>query len=112
MKVQTISPEEPGYKDIDNKVLEHLGQRVDYGLLASRYNAAEKNTILLLKLSPHLRIGNIAKVLLGRGLKRKEDYEITRLKRDTNEVPIPVDLRPVAIKKLTEAMMSTPASKD
>jgi hypothetical protein len=79
---------------------------VDYPALAERYNEAEKGTILLLKLASHLRLGNIATVLARRGIKRKEDYEITRLKRDTNDVPIPIDLRPVAIKKITKKEMS------
>ena len=95
---------------MDNKLLEELGQRVDYPALAERYNEAGKDTILLLKLSSRIRVGNIATVLARRGIKRKVDYDITRLKRDANDVPIPVDLRPVAIKKLTSTEMI--ASKD
>lgn len=106
MKVQTISRDEPGYRDIDHKLQEHMGRRVDYHSLAETYNGADKGTILLLKLHPRLRISNIAKTLTRRGLARRIDYEMARLKRDANNTPIPVDLRPVAMKKLTDKEMS------
>jgi len=112
MKMQSISPDEPGYKDVNNKVRQELGQKVDYEVLSEQYDGAERKTIFLLKISPGIRITNIATVLSRRGLVRGKDYDIARIKRDANGAPIPVDLRPVAIKKLTEATMSLPASKD
>jgi hypothetical protein len=107
MKIQTISPGEPGFDDVNNKVKEQLGMRVDYISLAEEYNRIERDSILLLKLVPTLKLANIATVIKRKGLVRGQDYAMARIKRDSNGVPIPVDLRPVAIKKLTKQVMGS-----
>ena len=110
MKMQTVSPGDPGFNDIDNKVKEQTGVRVDYEALKERYNAMSKGSIMLLKLVSTVKIANMSAVIDKRGLERNRDYTITRIKRDTNGIAIPLDLRPVAIKKVSNRAMGNRAN--
>ena len=107
MKVMTVSPGTPGYNDVDRAMKKHFARCVDYNLLARRYNKAEVESILLVDMPTNLRLANIARVFERRGLERDQDYSMSRPKEDAMGGTIPIEHRPVAIKKLTLERMST-----
>jgi hypothetical protein len=106
MKIATVEPGQPGYGKVTDLIKKAQRDRVGYDAIATQYNALGIDAVLLLDLAPEVRIGNIERVLTGRGLTRDIDYCIARPRKDSSDNLIPVDIRPVMIKKLSAAKMA------
>lgn len=81
----------------------------DYNRLAEAYNGAEVGALILLPLyGKRARVSNVTKVLLHRGIeanKGARDAEVFRLREDEDGKAIPVDERPLAVRKLSRKQM-------
>ena len=106
MKVETITPGDEEYRGVKRAFRRQIKDKTtDYDSIAIDYNALPAAGILLINLPPKLSIGNIARVLEGRGIVRDTDYRIVRVKEDAMGVRIPIHDRPVAIERKSNIKM-------
>jgi hypothetical protein len=104
--IRTVTPEDPRYADVNRTLTKHLDERIDYAELADQYNPGCTGTIILFKAPQRFKLSNIRKTLARRGLIAGVDYSISRLREDAHGTQLPAQLRPVALKRLTDALMS------
>lgn len=104
-EIQTVVPGDEIYEKIDSTLKWQQAERIDYAELAIQYNQAPENSILLIKADPRVKLGNLARVLSGRGLLRESDYLLYRVKRSASGTLLPIVDRPIALKRLSTAPM-------
>ena len=105
MDIRKVLPGDNGYEKIRDLVDRHEDGLTNYDALATSYNLLPKGGIMIIKMRSTATLGNVARVLYGRGVERNTDYTMHRLKEDAKGVPIPRQKRPVAIKRLTPVDM-------
>lgn len=95
-----------GYAQVKEAIRRQKSNRIDYDRIAEQYNMSCVNGLVLVKVRRTTSLGNMVKVLHGRGLIRYIDFDITRQKLTATGKEIPVGSRPVVITKLTETIMN------
>ena len=107
MKVEAVIPGDREFMQVSKSIGKLMkGAMIDYDYIAARYNALPRKGILLVEVSARASLGNMSKVLEGRGLVRGQDYEMVRVKEDSKGLRIPIHKRPVAIERLSNNDMS------
>lgn len=76
-----------------------------YDGLAVLYNDAAIGTMLIVSLPNHPTMGNLKRVLTGRGLECGVDYLAYRAKFDVNGLRYAVKARPLVLERMTETLM-------
>ena len=106
MKVESLSPGDTLFEDLRKAVGEQVKHNsIDYNTIAVKYNALPLGGILLVNFNKKVSIGNLARVLEGRGAVRGRDYNIVLVKDSTDGSRIPIGKRPIAIERLSRLDM-------
>lgn len=103
--IKVVKPTSEYYEAVDKAVRKQDNLKIDYDQLAEEYNAVEEGSIILIKRSYTVKLGNLARILQGRGAIRDLDYTLVRLKFSSDGACIPAGKRPIAIKKLTPTQL-------
>lgn len=76
-----------------------------YDGLAVLYNDAAPGTMLIVSLPNRPTMGNLKRILTGRGLVLGEDYLAYRAKFDVNGLRYAVKARPLVLERMTDTLM-------
>ena len=105
-KIERVSPGDARHIGVADAIKQQRGTRIDYDAISEQYNSGPINSYILIKVPRSASLGNLTKVLHGRGLVRYIDFDIMRQKVTSKGHDIPTNNRPVIITKLTDSTMN------
>jgi len=105
MKVESISPDDPAYADLNEPFATGRYQKFNYTFFAKRYNTAAVGAILLTEFPNGARLYNIERTLVKWSLHRGIDFDVRKMDEDGGGNALGGDSQILAIKKLTSKTM-------